>query len=128
MSTNIPLDPISMWKKIYEQTEANWSNVLQELMEKEAFSEGMGDTLNQYLQYQELVNKMTETYLKEINIPSRQEIADIGSLIINLEEKFDQLNDEIDERFQQLNKLEKSLTKIDEKISTIYQSSKSINK
>lgn len=128
MSTNIPLDPISMWKKIYEQTEANWSNVLQELMEKEAFSEGMGDTLNQYLQYQELVNKMTETYLKEINIPSHQEIADIGSLIINLEEKFDQLNDEIDERFQQLNKLEKSLTKIDEKISTIYQSSKSINK
>lgn len=125
MSTKLPFDPMSMWKTVYEQTESNWSKVLQEMMEKEAFSEGMGETLNYYLQYQELVNKMTETYLKEVNIPSRSEVANIASLVINLEEKIDQFNDDLDEKFAELNQskemiqLRRSITNLDKKVSTI---------
>lgn len=120
MSMNIPLDPVSMWKKIYEQTEENWGTILHELMEKEAFSEGMGDTLNHYLQYQQLVNKMTESYLKEVNMPSRQEIADIAALIINLEEKVDQLTDKVDEQLstlQHVQHIHEALTQLNEKIN-----------
>lgn len=127
MFTNMPVDPFSMWKNIYDQTEATWNKTLQEMMEKESFSESMGDTLNYYLQYQELVNKMTETYLKEVNMPSRSEIADIASLIINLEEKVDQFNDETDDKLIELNttkkneigQLKTAVSNLDEKLTAL---------
>lgn len=125
MSTKHPFDPISMWKTIYEQTEANWSGILHEMMEREDFSENMGDTLNHYLQYQELVSKMTETYLKEVNMPSRSEVANIASLIINLEEKVDFLSDELDDNLMQTNQmkdikhLQQTVNQLDEKMSSI---------
>lgn len=134
MSTQMPYDPISMWKTIYENTEKNWSKVLHEFMEKEAFSEGMGETLNSYLQYQELVNKMTETYLKEMNFPSRSEIADVATLIINLDEKIDQLNDDIDERLIELNNLEETkqlkneVTNLNKKMASLHEQIKLMNK
>lgn len=133
MSTQMPFDPISIWKNIYEQTEKNWSQALHDLMEKEAFSEGMGETLNHYLQYQELVNKMTEAYLKEVNLPSRSEVADIASLIINLEEKVDNLDDDVDERLAEVSKtkevrqLRRAVTNLDKKVSSILEAIELMN-
>lgn len=90
------MDPLTMWKDIYEKTEATWSEAIQDSMKKEPFSEGMGQTLNNHLQYQELISKMTETYLKQVNMPTRGEIASIASLVINLEAKIDDLQDKIE--------------------------------
>ena len=102
MSTNFPFDPMTMLKNTYEQTESTFSDAIKEMMNKEAFSEQMGDHLNYYLQYQQLMDKMTHTYLKEMNIPSRDDLANMATLIINLEEKVDQLSDDINNRFDQL--------------------------
>ena len=91
------MDPLAMWKEIYQKTEATWSDAIQDSMKKEPFSENLGQTLNNHLQYQELISKMTETYLKQVNMPTRGEIASIASLIINLESKVDDLQDKIEE-------------------------------
>jgi len=134
MSTNMPVDPFTMWKNIYDQTEATWNKTLQEMMEKESFSENMGDTLNYYLQYQELVNKMTESYLKEVNMPSRSEIADIASLVINLEEKVDQFHDEVDDKFtvvsttKEIKQLKHAVAHLDEKLSTVLKEIELVNR
>lgn len=127
MSTKMPFDPITMWKSLYEQTEQNWGKLLQDLMEKEAFSEGMGDTLNHFLQYQQLVNKMTETYLKEVNIPSRSEVSNVASLIINLEEKIDRFIDQLDDQLaeqtntNEIKQLKQSITNLEKKVSLMYE-------
>jgi len=105
LTQSIPLDPFKMWKDMYDQTESNWNQAIQESLKKESFSEGMGETLNFYLQFKELAKKTTESYLQEVNIPTRGDLADVASMIINLEEKVDNL----DEKFEgELSKIDAS--------------------
>lgn len=105
-----------MWKTFYEQTEANWTSAIHETLKKESFSEGMGETLNYYLQAQELKNDTTETFLKNVNMPTRSEVADIALLVINVESKLDTLDDRFDEEMIQLKKV---VSNLDEKLDKI---------
>ena len=122
MSQTLPLDPFKMWKNIYEQTEANWNDVIQESLKKESFSEGMGETLNYYLQFQELAKETTESYLKQMNMPTRGELADVASLVINLEGKVDDLEDKFDDELSKLDaskeisQLRRAFTNLEQKI------------
>ena len=118
-------DPFTMWKGIYEKTEENWNEVLQETMKKESFSKDLGQTLNYYLSYQEIVKKMTEDYLKQANMPSRGEIADIASLIINIEEKVDDFEDRVEDEFRKADttrhiaQLRRSVTTVEKKLDQV---------
>ncbi|PIC63036.1 polyhydroxyalkanoate biosynthesis repressor PhaR [Sporosarcina sp. P13] len=91
------MDPFTIWKDMYEKTEETWSDIIQESMKKETFSQGLGQTLNNHLQNTEMISGITESYLKQLNIPTRDEIASLATLVINLEEKVDDLQDNISE-------------------------------
>ena len=125
MSQTKLFDPFTMWKDIYERTEATWGEVIQETMKKESFSEGIGQTLTNNLQYQELVTKMTEAYLKQVNMPTRGEIASVASLIVNLEGKVDDLEEKIEEDTlknelsKEVGQLKKAVTHIDKKVEKV---------
>jgi polyhydroxyalkanoic acid synthase PhaR subunit len=110
---------------MYEKTESQLNEVLHETMQKEAFSEWMGQVQNGYLQYQQVVQNTTETYLKQANMPTREEISSIASLIINLENKVEDLDEKIEEELltnsaaSEINKLKASISKLDKKIDTL---------
>lgn len=133
MTTTKSFDPFKMWKNIYDQTESDWSGIIQQSMRKETFSEGMGETLNPFLQFQELSRKMTESYLEQMNVPSRDEVANVASLVINLEEKIDGLEEGFEENSEKLNKekeigqLRKSITNLDKKMDKILQAIDKLN-
>ncbi|MEK3934833.1 polyhydroxyalkanoate biosynthesis repressor PhaR [Sporosarcina sp. FSL W7-1349] len=133
MSQTLQFDPFAMWKTIYEQTEANWNDAIQQSMKKESFSEGMGETLNYYLQFQELAKKMTESYLKQANMPTRGELADVASLIINLEEKVDNLDDRFDEEIAKLDaakeiaQLRRVVSNLDKKLDLVMEAVEKMN-
>lgn len=119
------LDPFQVWKSMYDKTESKWNEVIHENMQKEGFSEWMGQVQNGYLQYQQMVQKTTETYLKQANMPTRDEISSIASLIINLEEKVENLDEKIEEELltnsaaSEINKIKASIAKLDKKIDTL---------
>lgn len=123
MSQTLPIDPFKMWKDIYEKTESTWSDAIQESLGKESFSEGLGQTLNGYLQYQEFVAKTAESYLKELNMPSRDEVANVASLVINTENKVDSLEDQLDQltedNTKEINSLRRAITNLDKKLDLI---------
>jgi len=116
-------DVFTLWKEIYNKTESAWHEAIQETLEKKSFSESLGQIQSQYVQYQELVNKMTESYLKQANIPTRDEIANVASLIINVDAKVDQLEDALDDQNAQITKeidsLKRSVSKLEKKLDTI---------
>ena len=122
MAEKISLDPFSIWKNVYDQTEKNMNEVIHETLKTEAFSEWLGQVQNTYLQYQQLVQKSTEEYLKQVNMPSREEVASIASLIINLEEKIENIDQKIDDELiespakAEINKLKASVSKLDKKL------------
>lgn len=125
LSQSIPLDPFKMWKDMYDQTESNWNEAIQESLKKESFSEGMGETLNFYLQFKELAKKTTETYLQEVNIPTREDLAEVASLVINLEEKVDDLNDKFQDEMskmdtsKEIKQLKTVVTNLEQKLDGI---------
>lgn|GEM_PF-2234314 len=134
MTKTLPLDPFNMWKTLYEQTEASWNGAIQETLKKESFSQGLGETLNYVLQYQELANEATESMLKKANMPTRSELADVASLIVNVENKLDDLDDKFDEEINKLdtakeiNQLKRTVANLDKKLDRVLDAVESIGK
>lgn len=112
-----------MWKNVYEKTESTWRDAIQDTLGKESFAESLGQIQSQYLQYQGFVNKMTESYLKQANMPSRDEIANVASLVINVESKVDDLEDQMDvykiDTSREIEQLRKGLNNLDKKLDKV---------
>ncbi len=89
-------DPFLAWKDMYDKTESYWGKVIGENMNREEFSQWMGKVLNMNLQYQQVVNDTTTRYFGQLNIPSKDDISNVASLVVNVEEKVEELEDRFD--------------------------------
>ncbi|MFJ5770950.1 polyhydroxyalkanoate biosynthesis repressor PhaR [Psychrobacillus sp. NPDC093180] len=123
MTQTTSFDAFTMWKNVYEKTESTWRDAIQDTLGKESFAESLGQIQSQYLQYQGFVNKMTESYLKQANMPSRDEIANVASLVINVESKVDDLEDQMDvykiDTSREIEQLRKGLNSLDKKLDKV---------
>ncbi|HWI48703.1 MAG TPA: polyhydroxyalkanoate biosynthesis repressor PhaR [Rummeliibacillus sp.] len=123
MSQTATLDPFKIWKDMYEKTESTWRGAIQDTLGTEQFAQGLGQIQNQYVQYQEMVNTLTESYLKQVNIPSREEIAKVASLIINVDTKIDDMEDLIDEQKEtttgEIDQLKKDVSNLNHKLDQV---------
>lgn len=87
--------PFDLWQKIYEANEKAWSATLDKLTGTPAFAEASGKFLETMLAAQKQVREGMRSYLETINVPTREDIARLGELVIGLEEKIDQLDDRL---------------------------------
>lgn len=119
------LDPFKLFKDMYEKTEESWSETIHSTLQKEAFSEWLGNYQNSFLQYQEFVQKTTENYLKQMNMPTREEVSSVASLIINVEEKIDRLDQRVEDELltnpssTEINSIKASVSELDKKMDQI---------
>jgi polyhydroxyalkanoic acid synthase PhaR subunit len=90
-----PPDPFELWRQIYETNEKAWSAVLERTVNNPAFAESTGKILETFLSAQKTVRDNMRSYLEQINLPTREDIARLGELIVALEEKVDQLDDRL---------------------------------
>ena len=124
--TNQTFDAFGIWKEMYDRTESAFRDSIQSTLEQPAFAEGLGQVQKQYLQYQGLVNGMTESYLKQVNVPSRDEIASSASLVINVESKLIDLEDQLDvqedahdSHAKEIKQLKTTVNRLDKKLDTV---------
>lgn len=90
-------DPFELWRQVYEANERAWNSALERAMATPAFAESQGKMLETMLQAQKTVRDHMRTYLETINVPTREDIARLGELVVSLEEKVDQVLDRLDE-------------------------------
>jgi polyhydroxyalkanoic acid synthase PhaR subunit len=88
-------DPFELWRQIYETNERAWNAVLERTVNNPAFAESSGKILETFLSAQKTVRDNMRSYLEQINLPTREDIARLGELIVALEEKVDQLDDRL---------------------------------
>src|SRR5689334_6235539 len=93
MSQQKNFNPFELWKDYYNQT----SNMIDENLKDESTSKVMGQVLEMNLLYKKILNETTEHYFDQINIPTRNDLASISSLIINVDSKVDDLEELIEE-------------------------------
>ena len=89
-------DPYEVWRELYETNERAWSSALEQAMSSTEFGEASGKLLETMLAAQKAVRENMRAYLETMNIPTREDIARVGELVIGLEEKVDQVLDRLD--------------------------------
>lgn len=102
MSQQKSFNPFEMWKDFYNQT----SNMIDENLKDESTSKVMGQVLEMNLLYKKLLNQTTENYFDQVNIPTRNDLASISSLIINVDSKVDDLEELIEDTNSKINHVE----------------------
>ena len=89
-------DPFEVWRQLYDANERTWSAALEQAMGSPEFGESSGKLLETMLAAQKSVRDNMRTYLETMNVPTREDIARLGELVIGLEEKIDQVVDRLD--------------------------------
>lgn len=89
-------DPFEIWREMYDANERAWSTALAEAMSSPEYDEASGKLLETMLAAQKSIRNNMRTYLETMNVPTREDIARLGELVIGLEEKIDQLTDRFD--------------------------------
>ena len=95
--TNRAADPFETWRQLYDANEQAWTTALGEAMGSAEFGESSGKMLETMLAAQKQVRDNMRTYLETMNVPTREDIARLGEIIIGLEEKIDQVADRLDD-------------------------------
>lgn len=90
-----PQDLLAMWRHLYDANEKVWSQASSEFMETPAFAQWQGRMLETFLGFQKAIKESTTAQLQAANIPTRDDIARLGELILSLEEKVDRLADRL---------------------------------
>jgi polyhydroxyalkanoic acid synthase PhaR subunit len=114
-----------MWKDYYSQT----SKLFDEKISKDFPSEGMGQILEMNLQFKKMIDESTLKYLEFMNVPSRNDIANLSSLIVNVDAKVDDLEEKLEEKLDsqvvqesfkaELTQLKKDMKALDTKLNQI---------
>jgi polyhydroxyalkanoic acid synthase PhaR subunit len=94
--TNRATDPFETWRQLYDANERAWSSALEQAMGSPEFSESSGKVLETMLAAQKAVRTNMRNYLESMNVPTREDIARLGELVVGLEEKVDQVADRLD--------------------------------
>ena len=129
MSEQNTFDPLKMWKEFYDQNEKYWDDFITEKMRTEDFSQFLGKVLEMNMYYKDMMNKTSERTLEEMNMPTKNDIANVASLVINLEAKVDNLEDFIDESSskqvnqssmkREITRLKNDMSQLDEKLDHV---------
>jgi polyhydroxyalkanoic acid synthase PhaR subunit len=132
MAQKVSFEPFTIWKDMYEQTEKTWHDIIQNTLGTESFSEGLGQIQSSYLQLHEMFSEAAETYFKQANIPTPDEIANVASLVINLEEKVDTIDDQLFQSSQanttELSSIKNAIANLDRKFDVLVTSLEAIDK
>ncbi len=89
-------DPFETWRQLYDANERAWTEALEQTMSSPEFEESSGKMLETMLAAQKSVRDNMRTYLETMNVPTREDIARLGELVVGLEEKIDQVADRLD--------------------------------
>ena len=90
-----PQDLFAMWRQLYDANEKVWGHASNEFMDSPAFAQWQGRMLETFLGFQKALKESATAQLQAANIPTRDDIARLGELILALEEKVDQLADRL---------------------------------
>ncbi|RAK23089.1 polyhydroxyalkanoic acid synthase PhaR subunit [Anoxybacillus vitaminiphilus] len=105
-------DPFLAWKEMYDKAESYMGKMLGETMSSEDFSKWMGSVLNFNLQLQKIIKETAERTLWQANMPSKEDVANVASLVINVEEKVEDMGDLLEEQQDHANGMKKEITKL----------------
>jgi len=88
-----PSDPLQLATQWYNATSGPFSDFVGDLIEREEFLEPSSRFLQSYASFYKVFKRNSEEYLKNLQLPVRSDITRIAGLVVNLEDKVDNVEE-----------------------------------
>jgi polyhydroxyalkanoic acid synthase PhaR subunit len=89
-------EPFTFFRDWYNATNETWSKFVEQYIGSEQFMESSAPFLESYASFFKTFRRANEEFFKNLQLPTRSDIARVAELVIALEEKVDQLDDNLD--------------------------------
>jgi len=90
-------DPFTFFKQWYDATSETWSQVVGDVISSERFMEANRKFIETYTSAVRISQSVNEEALKNLQIPTRSDIARVAELVVSLEEKVDTVEDVLED-------------------------------
>ena len=91
-----PLDPFGTWRTMRDANLENWSKVMIDVVNSDAYSQVMSRWADAYFTvsqpFQQLLNQSTTRMLTQLNMPTREDITHLAERLTNIETRLDDLD------------------------------------
>lgn len=95
-----PLDPFAMWRTMRDQSLENWSQIMIDTVNSEAYSKATGEMLNSVLANSAPLRAMIENtmtqVLTQLNIPLRTDVTNLAERLTHIEMRLDDIEAKLD--------------------------------
>jgi hypothetical protein len=99
---NGPVDVFSLWVEWNKANQELWNRMLQSWVETDTFAQILGKAMGNYLTMHEVFDKALQASMRQVlqtmKIATTDDTTRIAEMIVNLENKIDQLADEIEKK------------------------------
>lgn len=110
---NADFNPWNIWKQAFDLFEQSSSEGVQRYMHEEAFAAWMDGCQQWHLFFQDMQNQFMNHFLQQTKISSKQDVAQVSSLVLQVEEKMEALEDRLNEEvLEQLQNIQEMLKQI----------------
>ena len=92
-----PADPFTLFKQWYDASSETWSQVVGDVIGSERFMEAIRRFLESYTSFYKTFRHASEEYFRNLQIPTRSDLARVAELVVALEEKIDRIEDVLDD-------------------------------
>ena len=93
----LPADPFTLFKQWYDATSETWSTVVGNIIGTEKFMEMSSEFLKSYASFYGTLRRVNEEYFRNLQLPTRTDIARVAELVVNLEDKVDRIDSAMDD-------------------------------
>jgi polyhydroxyalkanoic acid synthase PhaR subunit len=117
----IPADPFAFFKQWYDASNETWSKVVADVIADEKFVENASQFMESYTSYYMATRRANEDYFRNLQLPTRSDLARVAEIIVALEEKVDRLDeafDDIEDGSSQLATKE-AIEELEERVSRV---------
>jgi len=90
-------DPFTLFKQWYDATSETWAQVVGDVISSERFMEANRNFIETYTSAVRVSHRVNEDALKNLQIPTRSDIARVAELVVSLEEKVDTIEDVLED-------------------------------
>jgi polyhydroxyalkanoic acid synthase PhaR subunit len=89
-----PEDPLRAMRQAYDQALEGWSKAMEQMVASEEFASASGQFLKHYVEMQESLRTASKATAESLHLPTRDDLARVAELVINVERKVDEISDE----------------------------------
>ncbi len=94
---NIPADPFTFIKQWYDATSETWAKVIGDVIGTDRFMESAKEFLESYTSFYRTFRRANEEFFRNLQLPTRSDIARVAELVVELEDKVELIEDTLED-------------------------------